>query len=101
MEGSDSVARLLLKRRRRKFDGPVRAEITQGKGRLLSVCGYCRTFLLGRWLAYLPGIFTELCKLKHCVPTPLEKHQVSVRAVVLPRSVSVSAESKESKKARL
>lgn len=27
MEGSDGVARLLLKRRR-KFDGPVRAEIT-------------------------------------------------------------------------
>lgn len=101
MEGSDGVARLLLKRRR-KFDGPVRAEITQGKGRLLSVCDYCRTFLLGMWLTYLPGIFTELYKLKkHCVPTPLEKYQVSVRAVVLLRSVSVSAESKESKKARL
>lgn len=43
MEGSDGVARLLLKRRR-KSDGSVRAEITQGRGRLLTACDYCRTF---------------------------------------------------------
>lgn len=62
MEGSDGFARLLLKRRR-KFDGPVRAEITQGRGRLLTACDYCRTFFPGRWLAHLPSIFTDLCKL--------------------------------------
>lgn len=39
MEESDGIARLLLKRRR-KFDGPVRAEITQGRGRLLTACDY-------------------------------------------------------------
>lgn len=52
VEGSDGVARLLLKRRR-KFEGPFRAEITQRRGRLLTACDYCRTFFLGRWLAYI------------------------------------------------
>lgn len=33
MEGKDDVARLLIKRRKR-FDGPVRAEITQGRGEM-------------------------------------------------------------------
>lgn len=37
VEGSDGIAKLLMKRRRR-FDGPVRAEITQGRGRLLMAC---------------------------------------------------------------
>lgn len=37
VEGSDGVAKLLMKRRRR-YDGPVRTEITQGRGRLLMAC---------------------------------------------------------------
>lgn len=52
VEGSDGVARLLLKRRR-KFEGPFGAEITQRRGRLLTACDYCRTFFLGRWLTYI------------------------------------------------
>lgn len=78
MEGSDGVARLLLKRRR-KFDGPVRAEITQGRGRLLTACDYCRTFFLEGGLHISQAFSLN----KHSVPTPLEKHQVSARAVVL------------------
>lgn len=95
MEGSDGVARLLLKRRR-KFDGPVRAEVTQGRGRLLTACDYRRTFFLEGG-SHISQAFSLN---KHSVPTPLEKHQVSVQQLcfMVPRSVSVSVESKEESK---
>lgn len=63
MEGRDDVARLLIKRRKR-FDGPVRAGITWGGERHLMANNNCRTFIPGRWLAHLPGIFNELWRLR-------------------------------------